>query len=150
MHPHHDDDLPALAELDGVVRRERDLPVPADEAWDLLTDAEGLATWLADEVDLVVEPGAEGTVRDAGGVDRPVYVDEVEEGRRLSFRWEAGDGDLAIVEFALAPIDGGTRLTVTEIPLRVVAVPATVPAGWSMGSGSVGGGAPQALALACR
>ena len=48
---------------DHVVRREMVLPVDRDTAWENLGDAEGLAGWLADEVELEVRKGAEGIAR---------------------------------------------------------------------------------------
>src|SRR3954447_13546739 len=46
------------------VEREIVLPVPAKEAWDLLTDDERLEEWLAPDVDLVPEPGTPLRVRE--------------------------------------------------------------------------------------
>ncbi len=129
------DDRTLATELaPGAVRRERDLPVPAEDAWHLLEDAEGLERWLADEVDLTVAPGESGTLRD-GGEERSVAVEEVEPGRRVALRWWTGDddADAALVDLTLEPLDDDrSRLVVTEVPLRVVAVPDGVPAGWML------------------
>lgn len=133
----------------GAVRRERELPVVRDEAWALLRDAAGLTRWLADRVDLEVIPGAEGTITDGHG-ERRVVVEEVDEGRHVALRWWAPGEEAALVDLRLEPItDASTRLVVTEVPLRVVAVPAAAPASWT-GAGSSGPGAGPQLALACR
>lgn len=135
----------------GAVRRERTLGVPADQAWELLRDADGLSRWLADEVDVVVAPGERGVARDGDGAPRTVEIEEVEEGRRMALRWWTDDDDAAIVDVVLDDLDGGgSRITVTEIPLRVVAMPDTVPAEWSAGGADGSTGGPQLLALACR
>jgi len=94
------------------------LPAPADEVWASLRDADGLAGWLGDAVDLDVVPGAAGTVVD-GGVVRRVVVTEVVEGRSLGLVWwdEAAPEEASVVTIALAPgeADGGTTtVTVTE------------------------------------
>lgn len=151
MPDRHDDDHSTATELaPGAVRRERDLPVPAEGAWELLRDDEGLGRWLADDVDLVVEPGERGTLRE-GDEQRSVVVEEVEPGRRVALRWWT-DGDEAggaLVDLTLEPLgDDHSRLVVTEVPLRVVAIPDTIPATWTapnLGGPTAG---PQLLALA--
>lgn len=152
MQDHRDDDTRDAPAQSGVVRHERLLPATPEEAWSLVSDADGLATWLADEVDLVVAPGEQGTVRDAGGAARTVVVEEVDPGRRLSLQWWREDGEPAVVDLVLEGHEAGTRFVVTEIPLRVVAVPNVVPAHWvtAGGDGAGGGSAPQLSALACR
>src|SRR3954465_7351653 len=56
-----------LHEEIGAVRRETVLDAPRDAVWALVAAPEGLATWLADDVDLdAVEPGASGTVTEDG------------------------------------------------------------------------------------
>lgn len=136
----------------GAVRRERELPVPADDAWALLRDAEGLRRWLADDVDLVVAPGESGSLRD-GDEHRAVVVEEVEPGRRVALRWWADDrdeADGALVDLTIEPLGNDrSRIVVTELPLRVVAIPDTIPASWTAPDprGPARGG-PQLLALA--
>ncbi len=145
--PEHPADEPALAtELaPGAVRRERELPVPAEEAWTLLQDADGLSRWLADDVDLTVAPGEQGTVRD-GEVERSVVVEEVDEGRHVALRWWTSDapGDAALVDLTLEELGNRrSRLVVTEVPLRVIGMPSAVPASWSADAPG-----PQLLACA--
>lgn len=135
MPDHTEDEHATATELaPGAVRRERELPVPAEDAWPLLEDAEGLERWLADKVDLTVAPGESGTLRE-GGVDRSVVVEEVEPGRRVALRWWTGgdEADAALVDLTLEPVgDDRSRLVVTEVPLRVVAIPSAVPASWTI------------------
>ncbi len=137
-----DDDHTTATELaPGAVRRERDLPAPADEAWELLRDADGLSRWLADDVDLAVAPGERGTLRD-GDDERSVAVEEVEEGRRVALRWWTGDreDDATLVDLTLEPLgDDRSRLVVTEVPLDVVEIPDTVPAAWILPGAAAAG-----------
>ena len=108
-------------EVPEVVRREIVLPVERDAAWELLSDPRELETWLADEVDLDIEPGAEGTVRWDHGEERDAVVEEVAEGRRLALRWWPVDGgDETIVELTLDDHDDGTLLVVVELPLTTI------------------------------
>ncbi len=101
--------------FDDSVQREVSLDLDPEEVWELVGDADGLGTWLADEVDLDVVPDAEGTARE-GDVVREVRVERVEPGRELAFRWwPRGDEGLgSSVVITVAPSDGGTLLRVVE------------------------------------
>jgi uncharacterized protein YndB with AHSA1/START domain len=115
-----------MAIEDETVRRVMILPVDRDTAWAALRDAEGLAGWLADEVELEVCAGARGSVRWDSGEERLVEVEEVQERRRIVLRWCERAGDPSIVELTLDDVPGGTRLVVIELPvltLRALAVP---------------------------
>jgi uncharacterized protein YndB with AHSA1/START domain len=110
-----------------MVRREVVLSVDRDTAWKNLADAEGLAGWLADDIELDVRAGAEGTARWSDGTERHVVVDEVEIGRRLALCWWADGEHATLVELTLDEHEEGTRLVVLELPVRVVeAVGATL------------------------
>jgi uncharacterized protein YndB with AHSA1/START domain len=98
-----------------AVRREIVLPIPRERAWELLTDETELCGWLADEVEIDLEPG--GPVRARWwerGEARDGVVERVEPGRRLRFRWRDGDTDASRVEWQLEDAPGGTRVIVTE------------------------------------
>ena len=121
---------------DHVVRREMVLPVDRDTAWENLGDAEGLAGWLADEVELEVREGAEGIARWADGTERHVVVDEVDAGRRLALCWWADGQEATLVDLTLDEHEDGTRLVVVEVPVRVVeTVGAGLPTGGSASRG---------------
>lgn len=141
-----------------AVRREVLLAADRDAVWRELSDPNALSGWLADEVDVAVEPGATGTVRDAGGPERPVRVESVEPGRRLSLVW-GGDADgETLVELTLRPDDADpdrTRLVVVEVPVATLSLvaPAADRLLVSAGRPGVGGaGAPTASAVlaGCR
>jgi uncharacterized protein YndB with AHSA1/START domain len=107
-----------LHEEMGALRRETDLDAPRDAVWALVADPDGLATWLADDVELdAVAPGERGVVLEDGEL-RHVTIEEVEEGRRVALSWCAPGGDPSLVELTLDDLeDGRTRMVVVEIPL---------------------------------
>ena len=100
------------------VTRELVVEAPAEEVWEALTDPDRLEEWFANEVELDAEPGGEGTFRWDNGEVRRAVVEEVETGRRLSFRWrdEVEPGEESRVVFTLTDVPEGTRLVVTEAP----------------------------------
>ena len=102
---------------DQAVRREATLPVDRDTAWAALCDADALATWLADEVELEIREGAEGTLRWRTGEERKAVIEEVQERRRIALRWCEPGGEPSIVELTLDDVPGGTRLVVIELPV---------------------------------
>jgi uncharacterized protein YndB with AHSA1/START domain len=94
------------------VTREVELDAPPDEVWKALTDADELAEWFANDVELDAEPGGEGVFRWDDGEERHAHVEEVAEERRFVFNW---DGSRVVIE--LEEIAVGTRVTVVESPL---------------------------------
>ena len=113
---------------ESTVRREIVLPVERERAWALLTEPAELAEWLADEVEFEAEEGA--PVRAAwvaSGEERSGVVEEVEDGRRVRFRWDDdATGVPSRVEWTLDDAPGGTRVVVEErplVPLEVRGVP---------------------------
>ena len=107
-----------------AIRRETLLPVVREVAWRALRDAEGLRSWLADEVELEVREGAEGRLRWHGGEERLTLVEEVSERERVVLRWREPGGDASLVELTLYDAPQGTRLVVVELPtpaLRAIA-----------------------------
>jgi uncharacterized protein YndB with AHSA1/START domain len=108
------------------VTREVVLPAAPGEVWEALTDPDELEQWFANDVELELEQGGEGTFRWDDGEVRRATVVEVEEGRRFAFRWADEDGaDEALVVLELEEAEEGTRVVVRETPL----VPAAC-AGW--------------------
>jgi len=111
-----------------TVRREIVLPVERERAWELLTEPAELREWLADEVELEPEEGAPvRAVWIASGEEREGVVEEVEERRRLRFRWDDdATGIPSRVEWTLDDAPGGTRVVVEErplVPLEVAGIP---------------------------
>jgi uncharacterized protein YndB with AHSA1/START domain len=102
----------------GAVRRETVLDAPRDAVWALVAEPEGLATWLADDVDLdEVAPGASGAVTEDGEL-RHVTIEEVQEGRRVALSWCVPGGEPSLVELTLDDDgDQRTRMVIVEVPL---------------------------------
>jgi uncharacterized protein YndB with AHSA1/START domain len=101
-----------MAIEDAAVRREITLPVERETAWEALIEL----GWLADEVELEVEAGAQGWLRFQ---DEWVHatVEEVLEQRRLVLGWSLPGGPETIVELVLDDVPEGTRLVVVELPV---------------------------------
>ena len=99
--------------MSSTVRREIVLPVERERAWELLTEPRELREWLADDVELEPEEGAPLRVAWHNGEAREGVVEEVDDGRRLRFRWDdASTGVPSRVEWTLDDAPGGTRVTV--------------------------------------
>jgi uncharacterized protein YndB with AHSA1/START domain len=83
------------------------------EAWDAVVDME---TWLAEEAELDLEPGAEGRFRLEDGSERRALVEEVDPGRTLSWWWWSDEADDlgTRVEVRLVEAISGTRVVVVE------------------------------------
>lgn len=83
------------AEPAAAVHRAIVLPVSRERAWEAVTDAEQLACWLADEVELDAREGGAARFSWEDGTTRVGVVDELTERRRIAFRWSdervAGD-----------------------------------------------------------
>jgi uncharacterized protein YndB with AHSA1/START domain len=105
------------------------LPVTRNEAWEALTESERLREWFANDVELDVRPGGEGTFRWDNGESRRAVVDEVAEGERLVLRWE----DDSRVELELDDAPAGTRVLVRETsPDWGVALELEASAAWAI------------------
>ncbi len=98
-----------------VVTRNVDLELSGEDVWYLVGDGNGWVEWMVDEADVVVEPGAEGTVTD-GDIERGVRVTEVVEGERVCFVWwPSGDEDAtSTVELVVGSTTGGAALRIVE------------------------------------
>jgi uncharacterized protein YndB with AHSA1/START domain len=98
------------------IERETLIPAPPEQVWHAIT-APG---FLADEVELELEPGGDARFGDG----RTGWVEEAVEAERLTFWWSADGEPASRVEITLDPEeDGHTRLRVTEArPLEVLDV----------------------------
>jgi uncharacterized protein YndB with AHSA1/START domain len=111
------------------VQREVVLPVPPEEAWDALVRPSELEAWLADEVDSEgdLEAGSSAVFTLADGDVRHVVVEDVEEPRRVAWRWSVDDdseGESTLVELTLEEIEGGSILRVVESGFEALSVEA--------------------------
>ena len=99
------------------IERELTLPASPDDVWDAVT-GDG---WLADEVEMTLEPGGEARFA-CGDSVKSGWVEDVRAPERLTFWW-ATDGEPASrVELTLEPDgDDATTLKVVETrPLDVL------------------------------
>jgi uncharacterized protein YndB with AHSA1/START domain len=89
------------------------LPVPPDEAWDLVADLGG---WFGADVDGAVELGE--IVRIGG---RRAVIERVDEPSRLRFRWLGEDPSR--VDITLDPKPDGTTVHVIERRIEPAVTP---------------------------
>lgn len=146
-------DEPADAASFPAVRREVGLRADPDAVWEQLSGADALSGWLADEVDVEVRPGARGTVRDRGAPARPVRVEDVDPGRRLSLVWTDAGAEETLVDLTLVPAEDGlgTRLVVVEVPLRTLElVGPALQRVLAAGGGGAGAATASAALAGCR
>lgn len=99
-----------------TLHRELDLPCSVDDAWLHVT----CASWLGDDGEMDAVVGAEGWVTSEGET-RYLVVDEVDEGRRLAFRWASFRDEPSRVEIELVSLPDVTRVVVSESPLQAKA-----------------------------
>lgn len=121
-----------------VIERSMELDLPVDRVWAALTDPDELSSWFSDEADFLPRPGYEGSVTWEKHGSFPLRVEEVEEPRRLSWRWthEAGGAfvmeESTLVEWTLTATDGGgTRLELRESGFPTDARLAENRGGWT-------------------
>ena len=86
------------------VTREITLPVDPEEAWADVSDEDRLREWLDPEVELDPREGGDVRIGERSGT-----VTELEPGRRLGL-----DLDDTTIVFSVDPVEGGTRVRVTE------------------------------------
>jgi uncharacterized protein YndB with AHSA1/START domain len=99
------------------VRRQIVLSAPPAAVWRALTEADALAEWFANEVELELRPGGSGRFRWGDGSERFASVELVEREHALGFRWADEHGLTSDVRLELEAVPEGTRLTVTEAPV---------------------------------
>lgn len=120
-----------------VIERRMEFDLPVDRVWAALTDPAELSSWFSDEADFLPRPGYEGSVTWEGHGRFPLRVEEVEEPRRLTWRWthEAGAAFVleasTLVEWTLTPTEeGGTVLELRESGFPTDARMSENRAGW--------------------
>lgn len=99
------------------VERELRLPASPEEVWDAVT-GDG---WLADDVDMTLEPGADARFCSRDSV-KTGWVEDARAPERLAFWWAVDGEPASRVELTLEPVgDCETTLRVVETrPLDVL------------------------------
>jgi uncharacterized protein YndB with AHSA1/START domain len=104
-------------EISNAIVRSLVLDADRETVWKAISSDDGLAGWLAESAAVDVRPGGAGVVRFAGGHERRLHIDDVEDGTSIAFRW-APSAMLEAetrVELRLEDAgDGATRITVSE------------------------------------
>lgn len=103
--------------MNDSLHRELEIPCGVEEAWEHVIDP----SWLGDEGQMDAVVGAQGWVR-SDGETRFLVVEEVEETRRLAFRWASFRDEPSRVEIELEPLREGTRVVISESPLAAKAL----------------------------
>jgi uncharacterized protein YndB with AHSA1/START domain len=108
--------------MDDTIERSVVLPQPVERVWAALTEADELARWFGQRVEVDLRPGGRLRFHWEDNAEEAV-VDVVEPPRRLSYAWrpfpgqegvDILDGPHTLVEFTLTPVEGGTRLDLVE------------------------------------
>ena len=97
-----------------TVTREVVLPVEPEEAWADVSEAERLAEWMDEDVELERRVGGDVRIGDRSGT-----VHEVDEDRRR-LRFTTGDSEIT---FTVEPVFEGSRVRVTETGPVMLAAP---------------------------
>ncbi len=102
--------------------REIELDSGPEEAWRALSEEDGLAAWLGEDVEADLEPGGAIRVRDGDGTELDGFIEAIEPERNLTFWWSARGEESSRVVLELEPaVAGGCVVRVTETrPLRAL------------------------------
>ena len=104
---------------------EQTIEAPAGDVWRFMVDPAALSAWFGADAWLEPEPDAAVRFRFADGSVRRGVVEDVEPGRRLSWRWReqrgtgfgSTIGEPTTVTIELEPAAGGTLVRITETPV---------------------------------
>lgn len=101
------------------VEREIELDSPPEEVWRWMTESDLTDEWLGAR--LVPRPGGKVTATDRDVIGT---VEEVEEGRSITWTWRHPDGEPSQVTIAIDPAGEGSRVTIIErlLPYRITGI----------------------------
>ena len=94
------------------------IDAPPSTVWRHVTDPRQREQWLGGQLDIDLVPGSVGSFRDARR-RRPVRVDELQDGRSITYTWGRGDAT-SQVRIEVVPEGDGSRVRVTESTTGVV------------------------------
>lgn len=92
-----------------LVERQVELESSPEETWKWITESDLTDEWLGAR--LVPRPGGKITAADHAVIGT---VEEVEEGRSITWTWRHPEGEPSQVTITLDPVEGGCRLIITE------------------------------------
>jgi uncharacterized protein YndB with AHSA1/START domain len=97
--------------MDQLPEVERAVEVPAepDGVWERIINGDLAEEWMGVRVE--PRPGGSVTVPDRAVIGT---VEEVVPGKRITWSWREVDGEPSQVTIEVAPIDGGSRITIVE------------------------------------
>ncbi len=97
------------------------IAAPLSKVWRAITDPEHIAKWAGSHASIsALEVGGAGTWIFEGYGTVPLVIEEVDPPQSIAYRWgnlTSPDIDpvaSTVFRFALAPVEGGTELTVVE------------------------------------
>ena len=105
------------------IERETVIDAPVERVWSVLTQAEHLSGWFAEEsAEIDLRQGGALTLHWSEMPTTRARIEAVEPPHRFAYRWtahhapgeEPAEGNSTLVEFTLTPEGGGTRLKVVE------------------------------------
>lgn len=104
-------------ELENAVVRSLVLAADRETVWQAISSDDGLAGWLAETATVDLRPGGDGVVGFAGGHQRRLRVEGVEDGTSIAFRWAPAampDAETRVELRLEDAADGSTRIIVSE------------------------------------
>jgi uncharacterized protein YndB with AHSA1/START domain len=104
---------------------EQTIGAPPRDVWGFMVDPAALSAWFGADAWLEPVPDSVVRFRFADGSERRGVVEEVEHGRRLTWRWReqrgtgfgSTIGEPSTVTIELEPDADGTRVRITETPV---------------------------------
>jgi uncharacterized protein YndB with AHSA1/START domain len=103
------------------IEREVLIDAPIERVWALITEPEHFGSWFADSgAEIELRPGGAMKLSWAEHGTVLARVERVDRPHLFSYRWatardtEPAEGHSTLVEFSLAPEEGGTRVRVVE------------------------------------
>ena len=106
-----------------MIERTLVLPVTPEELWHELTDPESVAEWFGAHVEWDLTPGGRLSFDDVDDGERVGRINEVIPAKELQFLWwpKDAESETSEVTYRLESDHDGTRLTVTERPIGMIA-----------------------------